>query len=69
MQSEQARSISSLLCDQKSCECCVKTQQGVSSPLSFLRNPNQNDRRLPDARYNFLIDSVSYKVQGCALSI
>ena len=36
-QTEQARSISSLLCEQKSCECLEKTQQGVSSPTSFLR--------------------------------
>ena len=33
VQTEQVRSISSLLYDQKSCECLVKTQQDVIVPI------------------------------------
>ena len=31
----------------KHCECSVKTQQGVSSPPSFLQTSNENGRRFP----------------------
>ena len=55
VQTEKARSISNLLCDQKSCECSVKTQQGVSLPPNTLRNPNQNDRRFPIFKIIFVL--------------
>ena len=48
------RSISSLLYGQKSCECSVKIQQGVSSPLLFLLNPNQNGGGFPIFKICFL---------------